>query len=574
MQPFDLVVRGGLVVDGAGSEPVEVDIAVADGRIAAMGPLLESGAEEIDARGRIVTPGFVDLHTHYDGQATWESRMAPSSGHGVTTVIAGNCGVGFAPCRPQDREALIALMEGVEDIPGIVMGEGLPWNWETFPEYLDALESRSLDVDFGVHVPHSPLRVWVMGERGLARKASTPADRAEMRALVADAVRAGALGVSSSRCPSHRARNGELAPSIDADVAELEALASGLRDAGAGVFQIISETPGGPREEFSVMERISHACGRKVSFTLSQRHDLPDWHRDVLDLLTSAEARGLDIRGQVMPRASGALYGLDLSFHPFSLKPSYRHLQDLPLVKKVQAMRDPELRRRLISEETAHPNPFFVRLVENIGELHVFGNPPNYEPGPELRLDNIAQAQGRAVEEVAYDMLLEDDGHMMLYRTGSNYANGTLDAALELIRHPRTVLGLGDGGAHYGVICDASYSTFVLTHWVRDAQPGRGVSLPWAVKALTSDTAEAIGLRDRGRLAVGYKADINVIDLDRLAIEAPRVAFDLPAGGKRLSQKATGYDATILSGRVTYRNGEPTAALPGRLVRGARAAPS
>ncbi|MDR3471013.1 MAG: amidohydrolase family protein [Devosia sp.] len=572
MSGYDLIIRGGEIHDGLGSDPVIGDVAVLDGRIAAVGRVTGVAREEVDARGAVVTPGFVDVHTHYDGQATWETRMSPSSNHGVTTVVMGNCGVGFAPCRPEQRDLLVNLMEGVEDVPEVVMTEGLPWNWETFPDYLDALDRRRLDIDVAAQIPHSALRVYVMGERGAAREPPTAADLEAMRALTAEAIRAGALGVSTSRNMLHRSRSGALAPSLYSEEDELKALALGLRDAHAGVFQIIPEVFGDAASEFALMRRLAETAGRPLSFSLVQpaTGDPTAWST-TLDLLAKANSDGLPMKAQVFPRPVGYLYGLDLSFHPFSLHPSFRPLLDLPLADKVRAMRDPAMRQRLLSEQPEDGNPVFLSTVEAFRFAVPLGDPPNYEPDLEEQIGRLAAKCGLSVAEYAYDLLLEKDGRAIFFMPAANYREGNLKIARAMADHPNTVLGLGDGGAHYGMICDASFPTFVLQSFVRDAASGLGKSLAATVRALTSEPADLVGLGDRGRLTIGAKADLNVIDLSAIRLHAPEVVRDLPAGGRRLQQKADGYRATVVAGAVTYREGVPTGALPGRLVRGARA---
>jgi N-acyl-D-aspartate/D-glutamate deacylase len=571
MSDFDLVIRGGEIHDGLGSDPRVGDVGIRDGFIAALGLFDGVGDEEIDARGAIVTPGFVDVHTHYDGQATWENRMSPSSNHGVTTVVMGNCGVGFAPCRPDQRDLLVNLMEGVEDVPEVVMALGLPWNWETFPDYLDALAQRELDIDIAAQVPHSALRVYVMGERGANREPPTSHDLEEMRRLTAEAIRAGAIGVSTSRNMLHRSRSGALAPSLFSERDELEALALGLRDADNGVFQIIPDVFGDATAEFQLMKSLAETAGRPLSFSLVQPNtgDPSAW-RTTLDLLAEANWEGLPIKAQVFPRPVGYLYGLDLSFHPFSLHPSFRPLLDLPLVEKVRAMLDPSVRERLLSETAEDPNPVFMATVESFRFAVPLGDPPNYEPDLNDQMWRQASREGLSVPEYAYNLLLEREGKAIFFMPAANYRDGNLTVAQTMVRDPNTVLGLGDGGAHYGMICDASFPTFVLQTWIRDQAAGSKVSLASTVRALTSEPADLVGFEDRGRLTLGSKADINVIDLDRLGLHAPEVVRDLPADGRRLQQRADGYKATIVSGSVTYRDGVHSGTLPGRLVRGAR----
>ena len=567
MKKYDLVIRGGTVFDGTGSEAFEADIAVSEGRIAAIGKIAGSGTEEIDAIGKMVTPGFVDIHTHYDGQITWDHRLSPSSGHGVSTAVMGNCGVGFAPCRPHEHDLLIHLMEGVEDIPEAVMIEGIPWNWTTFPEYLDAIEARHADIDFAAQIPHSALRVYVMGPRGAAREPATPQDLTEMKRLVTEGIRAGAMGVTTSRSLTHRTREGDLAPSVGIIDEELLALADGLREAGKGVFQLIPDLiKSSPQTEFGVMRKLAEISGRPLSFTLAQAPATPDDWKIFTGLLKEAYDQGIEIRGQVYPRPVGVLLGHNLSFNPFSHHPSYQPLQDLPLAEKVARLRDPELRAKILSEEPLEGNPFIASLIKQVGRLLPMADPPNYEPPPEVQIAHQAKLRGISEIEMAYDLLLERDGHAILFLPAANFAAGNLDAALEMMLAENTVIGLGDGGAHYGMICDGSYTTFMLTHWGRDRR-GERLPLPWIIQSLTSATANAVGLTDRGRLAKGLKADINIIDFNRLHLHAPHIVRDLPADARRLTQIADGYVANIVSGVVTYREGRPTGALPGRLVR-------
>ena len=571
---FDLVIRNGTVIDGTGGELRDADLAVRDGRIAAIGRIAGGGREEIDARGRLVTPGFVDIHTHYDGQATWEPRFMPSSGHGVTTVVMGNCGVGFAPCRPEDRETLMKVMEGVEDIPELVMQAGVPWTWQSFPEYLDRLAERQSDIDFATQVPHAPLRVFVMGRRGVEREPATAADMAEMARLAHEGIAAGALGFTTSRSIFHRRSDGALTPTITAAEEELRAIARGLRKAGAGVMQLLDDfqdTTDEGSTEFAMLRRLVQESGRPLSFTLLDISILPGRWQTLLREVERANADGLPIRGQVAARPVALLYGLELSYHPFSTCPSYRAIELLPLAEKVARMREPQLRARLLTEDPVYANASMLSFMRNVGGMFVLGDPPDYTPLAEQRLDARAARLGVTPLELAYDLLASGDGRTILFNPGANYTDCSDANMAAMLRHRNTIMALGDGGAHYGLICDASYTTHALTYWTRDRK-GERWSLPEAVHRMTEMPARAVGLADRGRLAVGCKADINVIDFDRLKVSAPHPVHDLPGGGRRLVQKAEGYVATIVAGVPTYRDGEHTGALPGRLVRGARSA--
>ena len=569
---YDLIIRNGLVIDGSGADRFEADVAVTDGRIAAIGALSGRGLEEIDAKGRLVTPGFVDIHTHYDGQAVWSERLSPSSSHGVSTVVGGNCGVGFAPCRPEHHDLLVSVMEGVEDIPEVVMTEGLTWEWETYPEYLDAIAKRPHDIDFASQIPHSAVRVYVMGQRGADREAATADDLNRMQAVVREAMDVGALGFATSRLIIHKTGQGDAIPTWEAAESELEAMAMALKDAGKGVLQAVFGAPGRTFEdEIDLLSRLTRMSGRPASFSMAQANDSPDAWRGVMRHLAAANRDGPPIRAQVYPRPIGVVLGFDLSINPFSLCPSYQPLIKLPFAKRIAALRDPEMRARLLAEEPGDAIIPLARMGRRFNFIYPLGDPPNYEPGQESSIAAQAAARGVHPAELAYDLLLENGGRGLLLAALANYGSGSLDPIHALITDPNSVLGLGDGGAHYGMICDSSYPTFVLQHWTRERQGAR-LSLEQAIKALTSDPAETVALRDRGVLAVGRKADINVIDYDAVALEKPHVLYDLPAGGRRITQGASGYEALVVSGQVVARGGEPTGALPGRLVRGPQAA--
>ena len=568
MSDYDLIIRGGTIADGTGGETFTGDVAVKDGKIAAIGTVAGGGAEEIDARGRIITPGFVDVHTHYDGQAIWGKEMAPSSSHGVTTVVMGNCGVGFAPCRADDQAILINLMEGVEDIPGAVMTEGLPWNWETFPEYLDALEAVERDIDVAAYLPHSPLRVYAMGERGANREPATADDLANMRALTKEAMEAGAIGFATSRLSIHKTADGGAIPTFQTDVAELEAIGAGMRDAGSGTFQVVLDAFVGWGKEYPVIDAVMRASGRPATFTLASGNEGPSSWRLVLDMMAKSKAEGHQVTAQVMPRPIGLIAGLELSVHPFSLCPSYQKIAHLPLPERLAAMHAPEIKAALLSEEFGEGHPF-NSLARNWRWIFPLNDPPSYAPPADQSLAALAAARGCSPQEVAYDRLMETNGKGLFLSALGNYENGTLDSAHEMLLHPDCIPALGDGGAHYGAICDASYSTFLLKHFVRDDKDHK-IDLASAIHMLTAKAARAVGLHDRGLLQVGLKADINVIDMPRLALPIPYIAHDLPAGGRRLDQAASGYDATIVSGVVIRRMDKGTGVFPGRLVRGAR----
>ncbi len=565
----ELIIRGGTVADGLGGEPYKADVAIGGGRILAVGKLgaAHRGTAEIDARGLLVTPGFVDVHTHYDGQATWSSRLDSSSWHGVTTALIGNCGVGFAPCLPERRDILVALMEGVEDLPEVVLTEGLPWTWQSFPEFLDVLGARSYDMDIATQVPHAALRIHVMGQRAADHEQANQADRAEMARLAAEAVRAGALGFSTSRALAHKTLDGRHTPTLRAAEEELAEIGRALGGLQAGWLQVISDFDD-PGAEFAMLRRIAETARRPMTFSLLQREKVPWLWRFLLDRIEEANAAGTPITGQVMARPIGLMLGFELSQNPFFPRPSWQRVATLPFAERLKVLRDPAFRRQILSEPTT--DPAMIYRLNTWDRLFPLGDPPDYEPPPERSLAAMAAQRGVNVEELAYDLMLERDGRGILNRPIINYADGDLEAAKTMIEHRNTLMGLGDGGAHVGLICDSSSTTSMITHWTRDRTRGARLPLGFVIRRLTRDNAAAIGLHDRGVVAPGMKADINVIDYDRLSVRPPEVAYDLPAGGKRMVQRAEGYVATIVSGQPVYRDGEATGALPGRLVRGAR----
>lgn len=569
MPEFDLLIRGGTVVDGTGGAPREADVGIIGHKIAAVGTLSGGGTQEIDAKGKLVTPGFVDIHTHYDAQAVWDSHMAPSSHHGVTTAVMGNCGVGFAPCKPADRQRLIELMEGVEDIPGAVMHEGLRWEWESFGQYLDALERRQRDIDICALLPHAAMRVFVMGDRAINLENANQADIAHMRQITREAMQAGAFGFSTSRSLSHKTLRGDPTPTLRAQEDELRGIALGMTDAGSGMLELVSEWVPDHNEEFAMLRRVIEASGRPAVFTLTQRHSRPDVWRDLLAHADKAAADGLSIRPVVAPRAIGVLLGLAGSQNPFSGTPSYREIAGLPVAERARRMGDPAVRARILSEDPKKDStfPLFHRLSFDF--MFRFGNPPNYQPNKADSIAAIAAREGRPAPEVAYDILIENDGANFIYMPLGNYASGDLTVSETTLANRNCIMGLGDGGAHVAFILDAGYQTWLLTHWGREQNRWDVAEL---IRRMTSDTAGAAGLHDRGVLAAGKKADVNVIDWERLGADAPYVVNDLPAGGKRLMQKVHGYDATIVSGNVTFREGVATGTLPGKLVRGPRSA--
>ena len=565
MSQFDLVVRAGSVLDGTGTEAYTADIGVKDGVVREIGRINSKTYQEIDADGAIVTPGFVDIHTHYDGQATWSNRMSPSSHHGVTTAVMGNCGVGFAPVRSEDHELLIELMEGVEDIPGVALHEGLSWDWESFEDYMDHLSARQFDMDIGAQLPHAAMRVYVMGQRGADREPATPQDVAQMKAITSRAIQAGALGFTTSRTLNHRSARGEPTPTLKAEAEELLGISEGIRDVGTGVIEMISDFDDLDLE-FDLLKSMVKKSGRPMSISLAQGISPHGW-RKMLDRIESANRDGFVMRGQVAPRAIGILLGLTTTLSPFSSRPSFSELGKMSVEEKLTALKDPDRKKRILQES---PGRGFERLFKMMGEgrnLWLMSDPPDYEPSPEASLHAVATKEGKDVWSYIYDCMLGNDGRNILYTPFANYAEQNLDCCRDMILHENTVMGLGDGGAHVGTICDASFITSLLTHWGRDRVRGEQIDLPTLVKSQTRDTALAVDLSDRGTLELGKRADLNVIDFENLNVSVPEIVHDLPAGGARLQQKSEGYLATICHGSVTYRFGHETEHLPGRLIR-------
>jgi N-acyl-D-amino-acid deacylase len=570
---YDLVIRNGTVIDGTGNAEFRADVAVRDSRIVGVGKIAGRGREELDASGLLVTPGFVDIHTHYDGQATWENFTEPSSSHGVTTVVTGNCGVGFAPCRPQDRSRLVALMEGVEDIPEAVMASGLAWDWETFPDYLDVVARKRRDIDLAAMLPHACVRIFVMGDRAVEREQATSEDLAEMTRIAAEAMQAGAIGFGTSRSINHKDSRGNQIPTRRAAEAEILAFATGMQKAGHGVIEALFDL-GDIEPEFEMLRRVAAQTGRPVSFTLAQTLDQPDAWRKGLPLLKQARDQGLRMKGQVIGRPTGLMLGFAVSYNPFSRRPTYQALEKRTHEGKVRELRKREVRAQILGEKDGDAKYHALTFLTWYDRMFVLGDPPTYNQALDRSITALAAAKGVSVEEFVYDAMLEDEGKAIIFLALGNYVDGTLNATSEMLNNEDTVLGLGDGGAHYGLVCDAGYPTFMLQFWGRDVAEEQRISLPHLVKKLSADTAAAVDLLDRGIIRPGYKADLNVIDLDKLRLHAPRPAYDLPGKGRRLKQRADGYCATIVNGAIAYRNGMHTGQLPGKLVRGAQRPPT
>jgi N-acyl-D-amino-acid deacylase len=575
---FDLIIRNGTVVDGTGADRRTADVAIKNGRIAKVAPrITEAATREVDAKGLVVAPGWVDIHTHYDGQVTWDDELGPSAWHGVTTLVMGNCGVGFAPVKPDKHDWLIALMEGVEDIPGAALAEGIKWGWETFPEYMDALEKMPRSVDVAAQIPHGAVRAYVMGERANDNTA-TPADIAEMAKIVEAGMRAGALGFSTSRTILHRAKDGVPVPGTWAGADELLAIAHAMGRAGHGVFELASDMAPAANE-FAWMRQMAREARIPVTFAMLQSPMHPEAWRDLLQMANAANDEGGDVYAQIAIRPTGLVLGWESTINPFSFQPSYMQLAALPIKERLERLRDPEVRARIIGEQPVQLGgqlaPLLAIFTSGFDRMFrlMTANGPDYEPAADASVAAHAKRTGLEPRAVVYDMLMEKDGRGYVYLPLLNYAKFNFDHIHEMLQSDRTVLSLSDGGAHCGVICDASFPTYLLTHWVRDRSRGARITLEQAIKRQCHDTAKLYGLNDRGTLMPGMRADINIIDLDRLAIDAPEIVYDLPAGGRRLIQRARGYRHTFVAGTETFTDGKSTGAKPGKLIRGTQEPP-
>ena len=564
---YDLIIKNGTVYDGTGKKPFFADVAIKGNKIAAIGELEESSKEVIDAKGKIVAPGFVDIHTHYDGQVTWDPYLRPSTYHGVTTVVMGNCGVGFSPCKPEERDWLISLMEGVEDIPGTALHEGINWQWESFPEYLDTLEEKPLAIDVGTQIPHGAVRAYVMGQRGIDREEASQEEIEQMSQIVKEAIEAGAFGFSTSRTEKHKDSSGALTPSITAHKNELVSIAKSLGEIKSGVLQGISDFYDF-ETEFNIFKEMSESSGRPISITVEQMDQRPDWWHQLLDGIEEAQGEGINMYGQVPPRATGINMGLTATLNPFTFYPSFYELSKQSLEEKVATMKDPAFKEKLLSEDPVSiGNPLVDEITQSFNKMFRLGEPANYEPEPDASFEAIAKKQNISPQEVAYDCLLEKEGKALIYHPLFNYLPGNLDYVERMLNHPYSISGLGDAGAHCGAISDASFPTTLIQHWGRDRKRGKKIPLEKLISMQTLETSRLLGITDRGVLKEGYKADINVIDFENLTLHEPEVLHDLPAGGRRLVQRASGYEYTIVSGQIAFKDGESTGALNGRLIR-------
>ncbi len=562
---YDLVIRNGSIVDGSGEKKFQADIGIKDGYIKKIGSINELGKENIDASGLVVAPGFVDIHTHYDGQAVWDNQLTPSSLHGVTTAVMGNCGVGFAPCKEKDRLKLVELMEGVEDIPAPVMHEGLKWEWETFDEYLSALNKKDRDIDICALLPHAALRVYVMGDRAINHEKASIEDMIKMRDITKQAMLAGAFGFSTSRTISHKSLKGEYTPTLRAHEDELKEIALGMADAGVGFMEIVSDwNEPDPETEFEVLKKIAKASGRPIVFTCTQRHDRPNFWKDLMKMSLEAKEEGLSIRPVVPPRPIGLLFGLEGSQNPFSGTMTYKSIAHLPVNKRVIEMKKDDIKEKILSENRLKHSVFPLIHRISFGQMYRFGSPPEYNPRKEKSIESMAGQENKTSEELAYEILLENNGKNFIYAPLVNYTNNTFDVCYEMLKDKNAIMGLGDGGAHVGFILDAGYPTWLLSYWTNEKKL---FSVEESIRRLTSDTAHAAGLDDRGLIKEGLKADINIINLSKLKSSDPFMVKDLPADGRRLMQKTEGYVATIVSGKVTYDNGIFTSNTPGKLIK-------
>ena len=582
---YDMLIKDGTVVDGTGSPPRRADVAISGGKIVEIGKISATAHRVFQADGATVTPGFVDVHTHFDGQVVWDGELEPSASHGVTSVIMGNCGVGFAPVRPGKEDELIQLMEGVEDIPGSALSEGIVWEWESFPEYLDALGKREYALDIGAQIPHGAIRAYVMGQRGVMNEAATADDIREMSRLVEEGLRAGAVGFSSSRLNGHQSTTGEPVPGTYAAEDELLGIAQGMRRAGSGVFEVIPSGAVGlmsgkadkftTLEDLETMRKVSVEAGRPVTFSMFQLKESPNEWREELDFAVQAKSTGAQLFPQISSRAPGLLTGFS-AYHLFQRRETYMKLVDLPFAARIAEMRKPDVREAILSDKDVPPKSsaamdnIHLMIRYYLEGLYPLGSPPDYEPAPERSIVNLAAARGVSPEACLYDVLMEQDGNAFCIMFGTNYLSGNFDAVEEMLMHPLSVPGLSDAGAHVRFVCDASMPSFALTHWVRDRNRGNKVPLEWLVMKQCSATARLYDLHDRGTIEVGKRADLNLIDMDRLMVHSPHMIHDLPGGGSRLVQPSTGYLATIVKGVVTRENDSTTGARPGRLIRGGK----
>ena len=567
-ETFDIIIKNGTIYDGTGQGSFVSDIFIKNELVVDIrkSNVNDKCLEEIDANGLIITPGFVDIHTHYDGQVTWDNYISPSSWHGVTTAIMGNCGVGFAPVHHFDHDRLVTLMEGVEDIPEVVLTEGLEWKWETFGDYLDYISKRSFDIDIGAQVPHGALRLYVMGQRGADREIANDEDIKLMSKLAAEAVSIGALGFTTSRTINHRTSEGDLVPQFTAAENELVGISKAIGKTNKGVMQLVTDLIGG-RQEYLILEKMVIESNRPLSITVAQTDANNYEWEDLLGWIEDSANNGLPIKAQVCGRPVGLVLGLSVTLNPFSAHPSFNKISNLPLEEKTKIMQSPNFKKKLLNEKPTTNDGLILSILRNYNNIYILDDPPNYEPLIEESLGFQAKKVDIEVDEFLYDCLLMEDGKKLLYYPIGNYMDSSLDAAKRMMESEHSLLGLGDGGAHCATICDASFTTHMLTFWGRDRVRGPKMDLSWIIKSHTRDNALAMGLNDRGLISKGMKADINVIDFDNLTLHAPEVVNDLPAGGKRLIQNVDGYVATIMSGKVTYRNGIKTGELPGKLIR-------